>query len=124
MPRIPTEKSKGKAPPLNIRLSQNIAARRRALGLTQAQLAERIGVDTETVSRFERGKHLPSLATLERLGDTLLCTMADLLAEEHPQSGDDAMRLSAWLSGLGEEDRAFVMELLLQCCSYLTRRAG
>jgi transcriptional regulator with XRE-family HTH domain len=54
--------------PLSVRLSRNISARRRSLGLTQAQLAERLGVDTETLSRFERGKHLPSLSTLERLG--------------------------------------------------------
>jgi transcriptional regulator with XRE-family HTH domain len=108
--------------PLASRLSQNIAAQRRALGLTQAQLAERIGVDTETVSRFERGKHLPSLTTLERLAGVLLCTMADLLAEERPQSSDEAMMLSAWLAELGEEDREFAKGVLLQCCNYLGRK--
>lgn len=52
---------------LAVRLSRNMTARRHALGLTQAQVAERLCLDTETVSRFERGKHLPSLVTLERL---------------------------------------------------------
>jgi transcriptional regulator with XRE-family HTH domain len=122
MPRTPTTKPRTKPRPLAVRLSQNIAARRRALGLTQAQLAERINVETETVSRFERGKHLPSLATLERLAAILLCTMADLLAEERPESGDDAMMLSAWLAVLTENDREFAKTLLLQCCNHLSRR--
>jgi transcriptional regulator with XRE-family HTH domain len=122
MPPFPTADSKIKSPSLALRLSQNIAARRRALKLTQAQFAEHIGVDTETVSRFERGKHLPSLATLELLAKILHCTVADLLAEERPQSSDNAIVISARLSGLAEEDRAFVMALLLQCCDYLAKK--
>ena len=70
---------------LAVRLSRNIASRRRELNLTQAQLAERLCVDTETLSRFERGKHLPSLATLERLAEQLQTTVAVLLEETTPQ---------------------------------------
>jgi DNA-binding transcriptional regulator YiaG len=47
-----------------------ITALREALGLTQAQLGERIGVDRMTVSRWERGELHPSaepLAALERV---------------------------------------------------------
>jgi len=65
-----TGKSAQNEDALAVRLSRNIASRRRELNLTQAQLAERLCVDTETLSRFERGKHLPSLATLETLGRT------------------------------------------------------
>lgn len=47
-----------------------ITALREALGLTQAELGERIGVDKMTVSRWERGELHPSaepLAVLERV---------------------------------------------------------
>ena len=47
-----------------------ITALREALGLTQAQLSARIGVDKMTVSRWERGELHPSaepLAALERV---------------------------------------------------------
>jgi hypothetical protein len=47
-----------------------VAALRGALGLTQAQLGERLGVDPMTVSRWERGELRPSaepLAALERV---------------------------------------------------------
>ena len=79
-----TGKSAQNEDALAVRLSRNIAGRRRALDLTQAQLAERLGVDTETLSRFERGKHLPSLATLERLAEQLQTTVAVLLDEAAP----------------------------------------
>ena len=38
---------------------RRIRLRRQALGLTQQQLADRVGVDRNTVSAWERDKHLP-----------------------------------------------------------------
>lgn len=43
-----------------------IGARTRA-GLTQAQLAERMGTSQSAVARLESGRALPSVATLEKL---------------------------------------------------------
>ena len=70
-----------KSSQLASRLGTSIAERRRALGWTQAALAERIGVDAETISRFERGATLPSLLTLERLSDCLRVRVGELLTE-------------------------------------------
>ena len=108
--------------PLSVRLSRNISARRRSLGLTQAQLAERLGVDTETLSRFERGKHLPSLSTLERLAGLLMMTVGELLAEQPKTIDDDSLAISSRLSRLCPEDREFTKELLKLCCEYLDGR--
>lgn len=41
------------------RLGRNIGDRRRAVGLTQEQLAEYLEIDTLTVSRYETGNILP-----------------------------------------------------------------
>lgn len=46
--------------------AQLIEARARA-GLTQAELAERMGTSQSAVARLESGKALPSVATLEKL---------------------------------------------------------
>ena len=40
-------------------------------GLTQAQLAERCGVDQGDISRIERGSVSPTARTLQRIGDAL-----------------------------------------------------
>ena len=98
-----------------------MAARRKALGLTQAGVAERLGVDTETLSRFERGKHVPSLLTLERLAVVLGSTCGALLEEASPEPSSDALTMAAWLSGLIPEDAAFARRMLKTCCDHLAR---
>ena len=44
-----------------------LTQRRNALGLTQAQLAQRLDVTDKAVSKWERGKSLPDIALLNRL---------------------------------------------------------
>ncbi|HSV57834.1 MAG TPA: helix-turn-helix transcriptional regulator [Variovorax sp.] len=46
-------------------------------GLTQAQVAERIGTTQSAVARMEsgRGKHSPSLATLSKYAEALGCKL-------------------------------------------------
>lgn len=107
-----------------LRVGRNIKERRSALGLTQAQLAERLGVDTETLSRFERGKHSPTLKNLVRLAGLLQTTVADLLVEKQHKPSEAATIMSAWLAPLGSEDRAFAMAMFKQCCAYLEARSG
>ena len=102
-----------------MRLARNIAQRRKGLGLTQARLAEGLGVDTETLSRFERGKNLPSLRTLERLAELLNTPIGALLAPESSQQITDSSQAWVWLSGLGAEDRAFAMDQLKRQADYL-----
>ena len=105
--------------PLAVRLSRNISLRRHFLGLTQAQLAERLGVETETLSRFERGKTVPSLEKLERLADVLLTTISELLSERPKVVDDDAIIISSCLYRLTPKDRKFALGMLKQLCEYL-----
>jgi len=44
---------------------------RRQAGLTQEQLAERVGLDSRHLSRLEVGRHFPSLQSLERIAAAL-----------------------------------------------------
>jgi DNA-binding XRE family transcriptional regulator len=50
---------------------------RAAQGLTQAQVAEKIGTTQSAVARMEsgKGKHSPSLATLSKYADALECRL-------------------------------------------------
>ncbi len=48
-----------------------VIRRRAELGLTQEQLAERMGTSHSAISRIERGQHRTSVATLERLAQAL-----------------------------------------------------
>ncbi|MGN7875568.1 helix-turn-helix domain-containing protein [Roseateles sp. 22389] len=108
---------------LPIRLGRNIASRRKALGLTQADLAERLGVDTETLSRFERGKHAPSLMTLERLAAELLATCAELLDEAPATVTSEAHEMEALIGGLPQSDVVFIRRSLKALRDHLASRA-
>lgn len=106
---------------LPVRLGRNLATRRKALGLTQAVVAERLGVDTETLSRFERGKHVPSLLTLERLAAILSSTCAELLDEHAPEPASEALVMQTWLDALSARDAAFAKRMLRAFCEHLAR---
>lgn len=52
---------------------------RKRRGLTQSQLAERMGVEQPTVQRWEKGKREPDLGQLQALAGVLGVTAAELL---------------------------------------------
>jgi transcriptional regulator with XRE-family HTH domain len=56
---------------LEERLGQRLARQRRAVGLTQAQLAERVDIQPETVSRIETGNRTASLGLISKIADAL-----------------------------------------------------
>jgi transcriptional regulator with XRE-family HTH domain len=60
------------------RLGQKIAESRQQAQLTQAELAEKVGVATETISRLERGAAIPSLARLEEIASALALELSEL----------------------------------------------
>ena len=105
------------------RLGGNLSERRKQLGWTQEMVAERVGVDAETISRIERGAHLPSLPTLDRLAVALRCSAGDLLSNEGPEDASEAATFGTWISELGTDDRAFVMTVVRNCCEYLGNRS-
>ena len=57
-----------------------IAGRRKELGLSQAELAERIHVTDKAVSRWETGRGMPAIDSLEPLAEALSLTVSELLA--------------------------------------------
>jgi transcriptional regulator with XRE-family HTH domain len=107
--------------PLANRLGAKIAALRKARNWTQSELAERVEVDSETISRFERGATLPSLITLDRISQRLRVGVGELLAETSLRPDDQASTLSAWLTDLDESDRAFVVEMVKRACDHFRR---
>lgn len=60
------------------RLGQKVAECRQQAQLTQAELAEKVGVATETISRLERGAAVPSLARLEEIASALALELPEL----------------------------------------------
>lgn len=63
-------------------LGRNIKVERTRCGLTQAQLAEKIGSVEQTVGRWERGTAAPTIAMLCKVADALLVSTDALLGRD------------------------------------------
>lgn len=61
---------------------------RKAAGMTQGELAQRLGVDISTVGNWERGKTQMDVAQLCAVVDLLGCTPNDVLGwwDDHPRT--------------------------------------
>lgn len=62
------------------RLGMRLAILRRRRGWTKVQLSESAGVSASNLSRYESGKKIPQIDTLERILDALSVTFSDLEA--------------------------------------------
>lgn len=111
-----------------------IAQRRKALGLTQKQLAERLLVSDKAVSKWEVGASYPEVTLLPPLAQVLGLTVDELLAGEaqQPEQAADEAAADAAPQDAPLEDgggprgkaAAFSPEAYLPPREYLTDRLG
>lgn len=102
-------------------LGDFVAGRRRELGLTQAQLAERLHLTDKAVSRWERGVGLPDLATLEPLAAALEVSLTELLTARRQPDGPAAEQAVAEVLTLAAAGRqALWGTVRLACLGALT----
>jgi len=74
LPPLPEADEDGNRPALEYvraTIARDIIRERKALGLTQEQLARRAGLRAETLSRLESGKHSPTVRTIEKIDRAL-----------------------------------------------------
>lgn len=110
-------------------LKDRIAGIRKYKGLTQAELANKIGMTTRAIQNYESGNRIPKSAVLEKIAKGLGVTIDDLASEDDKfviqateQYGSrgkvDAQQLienaNALFAGgdITEEDKTYVMEAL------------
>ena len=69
-------------------LAENLKALRKAKGLSQEELAARLHVVRQTVSKWEKGRSVPDADLLIRLAEELATTSAALLGPEVPPEAE------------------------------------
>ena len=71
----------------------NLISLRKIHGYSQDELAEKIGVTRQTLSKYETGESLPDIERCKRLADIFGVSMGDLVNYEcHPKENT----FSAW----------------------------
>ena len=104
-------------PAIEKRLGHKVTEFRLALGLTQAQLAEKADISVESISRLERGKTIPSLKTLDRIAKILKTSLSQLFAfgESSKKSQEfekELAQINASLRGLNQKQLGKVHRVL------------
>ena len=85
-------------------LSENIRSYRKAKGLSQEELAAKLNVVRQTVSKWEKGLSVPDSEMLITLAEALDVSVAALLGEEIPEEDVPTVRaLAAKLELLNEQ---------------------
>lgn len=84
---------------------------RNRAGMTQSELARRVGVQEAMLSRWERGKHVPGANAVAALAHALGCDVGDLFtadesAGEDEEDGDPLRGIASELVRRGHDDLA------------------
>jgi len=66
---------------LHANFCRNLRRRMAACGVTQVELAERLGIAQPSVSAIIRGRREPGLGVIDRVAQALDCSPQSLLAE-------------------------------------------
>ncbi len=95
------------------RIGKRVKERREQLGLTQAQLAEKLGVAVNYVSTIERGASFPRCEKLIQLLNALECP-ADAIFQDVLQHNHEyrASKLSQMLEDLSKADQSRILGVL------------
>lgn len=74
LPELPEPDANGNFPAVEfarVSIARKIIEQRRALGISQQELARLAGVRQETISRLESGKHSPTIRTVDKIDRAL-----------------------------------------------------
>lgn len=89
-----------------------IAKMRKQKDLTQEEVAEKLGIGVEAVSRIERGVVIPTVQRLFLLADIFKCDAADLLTEASYRRQDQALKVAKLIEPLSADDRQLVTDMV------------
>jgi transcriptional regulator with XRE-family HTH domain len=88
---------------------------RLALKMTQAEVAEKVGIDSSFYGQLERGAGVPSLRTLFSIAAALRVDPAELLPKANPRPGKDLLvteAIDTMISKLKPAKRRFLMSMV------------
>ena len=82
---------------------ENLRLKRKERGLSQEELASRLHVVRQTISKWEKGLSVPDAAMLIRLAEVLDTTVSRLLGADVPEDEADRDRLAEQLARINEQ---------------------
>ncbi len=95
-----------------IKIGKFIASCRKEQGMTQAVLAEKLGISDRAVSKWETGKSMPDSGIMLELCELLKINVNELLSGEHITMEDYNAKSEEVIIGLKSENEKYAKRLL------------
>jgi transcriptional regulator with XRE-family HTH domain len=106
------------------KVGQAIARHRKSVGLTQAQVAEKLGLENESLSRIETGARQASLSRLEQLSDLFGCPVVRFFEEDVSDEYQTTLQsLTDILQTLNREERGILLNFMIQTVNLFRNRS-
>ena len=91
-------------------LGKRISNARKALGLTQAELSEKVGVSEKYLSRVECGRQVPSVVMVAKICETLNLSADTLLSLNPITTSNNSIHNE--ISGFSADERKQLVEII------------
>ncbi|MDR2744644.1 MAG: helix-turn-helix domain-containing protein [Desulfovibrio sp.] len=93
-------------------VGKNISAQRQRYGISQKELAARLGITQDAMNRMEKGIIAPKMSRLPDLADALNCTVPFLFRDHGEESTELAEAIAAILRILPHDGQIALRELV------------
>jgi transcriptional regulator with XRE-family HTH domain len=101
-------------------LARRMRSRRKTLGLTQEQLAEKADLSANYIAKLELGDRIPSFSTLVCIAEALDIEVFELLSVSKGKPGiGAAQEVERVMKSLSEEDAEFLLSELQNIAHYI-----
>lgn len=95
-------------------VGQNIASRRKMLGISQKELAAKLGITQDALNRMEKGKIAPKMARLEVLAGFLQCPVSFLFRDGSSSMLDRAATIADIIAAVPESGQEAIVNLVAE----------
>ena len=103
-------------------VGEAIAEQRKKKDFTQAEVAEHLKIEVETVSRLETGTIAPTLKRLEQLSELFDCPIVSFFGQATVSLSEQAEAIAILLSPLSKEERHLVVKFVEDVTQLMRKR--
>ena len=102
-----------------VSVGERIKKARKALGLTQLELARKINMSQSYIADMERNRHNPSLAALQLIADVLHVDIAEFVGDsttvQETGLANDEIHLIMMYRNMSTDDKSLIMQMSQRC---------
>ena len=109
---------------LAVIVGENISERRRRLGLSQKELADRLEISQDAMARMEKGRIAPKMGRLQDVADNLQCTVAYLFRTNDEATDERAASIADILKTLPADGQEALVELVANAARVMSRNTN